>query len=59
VGFLEDVRRVDATLEPPVEAQPDHPPQPLAVAGETLDQRPFVRQVEPAEQVVIVARVFV
>ena len=38
LGLLEHVGGVDAALEPAVEPQPDHPPQPVAVAGEELDQ---------------------
>jgi hypothetical protein len=59
VGLLEDVGGIDAALGATVEAESDHPPQPLAVAGERLDQRPLVSYLEPAEQVVIVARVVV
>ena len=35
VGLLEHVGGVDPALQPAVEAQPDHPPQPLAVAVPT------------------------
>ena len=59
IGVLEDVGRVDAPLQPPVEAEPDHPPQPLAVPGEQLGQGPLVPAFEAEEQVVIVAHVLV
>jgi hypothetical protein len=54
-----DIGGVDAPLEPPVEAEPDHPPQPLSVAGEQPDQRPLVPLLEAAAPVVLVARVVV
>jgi hypothetical protein len=59
VGLLEDVGGIDAALGATVEVESDHPPQPLAVADEQLDQRPLVPHLAPAEQVVIVARVVV
>ena len=39
--------------ESPVEAEPDHPPQPLAVPGEQLRQGLLVTPFEAEEQVVI------
>ena len=42
IGVLEHVGRVNAPLQPPVKAEPDHPPQPLAVPGEQFGQRPLV-----------------
>ena len=42
VRLLEDVGRVDAPLQPAVEAQPHHLPQSPAVAGEQLRQRRLV-----------------
>jgi hypothetical protein len=39
VRLLEDVGGVDAGLEAAVEAQPDHPPEPVPVAGEQLGHR--------------------
>ncbi len=59
IGVLEDVGRVDPPLQPPVEAEPDHPPQPLAVSGEQLGQGPLVPAFEAEEQVVIVSLVLV
>ena len=59
IGVLEHVGRVDAPLQPPVEAEPDHPPQPLAVPGEQLGQGPLVPPFEADEQVVIVSLVLV
>ena len=59
IGVLEHVGRVDAPLQPPVEAEPDHPPQPLAVPGEQLGQGPLVPPFEADEQVVIVSPVLV
>ena len=46
-------------MQPPVEAQPDHPPQPLPVPGEQLGQGPLVPPFQADEQVVIVALVLV
>jgi hypothetical protein len=59
VGLLEDAGRIDAALEPPVEAEADHPPHPLVVAGEELAERPLVPLLEAAEQVVILARILI
>jgi hypothetical protein len=57
IGLLEHVRRVDPPPEPPVDAQANHVPQPLAVPGEQLGQRPLVAHLEAAEQVIIFALV--
>jgi hypothetical protein len=32
IGFLQHVGRVDAALQTTIETQPDHPPEPVAVA---------------------------
>jgi hypothetical protein len=37
-GFLDDVGRVDARLQPPVESQADHAPQALAMLLEEIPQ---------------------
>ncbi len=42
VPLLDHVRGVDAPLEPGVEAQRHHPPQPAAVPLEQLDDRGLV-----------------
>jgi hypothetical protein len=39
VCLLEDVGRIDPALEPAVEAELDHPPQPRAVLGERRRKR--------------------
>jgi DNA-binding CsgD family transcriptional regulator len=51
VRFLEHVRRVDPPLQPAVEAELHHPPQPWAVAGEDVAQRVRVAGGGPAEGV--------
>ena len=40
--LLDDIRRVDAPLQPAVEAQGDHAPQPVAVPAQQLPERPLV-----------------
>jgi hypothetical protein len=57
IGPLEHIRRVDPPPEPPVDAQANHVPQPLAVPGEYLGQCPLVANLEAAEQVIILALV--
>ena len=59
IGVLEHVGRVDAPAQPSIEAEPDHPPQPLAVPGEQIDQGPRVPPFEANEQVVILSLVLV
>jgi hypothetical protein len=55
VGLLEDVGGVEPAPEAAIEAEADHPPQPLAVAGEELAKGPLVALLEAAEQVIILA----
>jgi hypothetical protein len=59
VGLLEDVGRVEPPPQPPVEAEADHLPQPLAVPEEQLAQGRFVPPLDASEQVLILAPVFV
>ena len=56
VSVLEHVGRVDAPLQPPVEAEADHAPQALAVPGEESVRAGCVPPFEAAEQIVIIAR---
>ena len=53
--LLDDVRRVESGSEPRVQAQLDHPPEPVAVLLEELRQRPAVAAAEPLDRVVRVA----
>ena len=55
VDVLEHVGGVDAPLQPPVEAEPDHPPQPLPMPREQFRSGPLVPAFEAEEQVVIVS----
>jgi hypothetical protein len=59
VGLLQDVGGVEAALKPAVDSETDHPPQPLAMAGEKLAERPLIPLLEAAEQVVILARILI
>ena len=52
LGLLQDVGGVDAPLEPPIEPQADHPPQPVAVPVEKLGQRGRIAGFGTADQVV-------
>jgi hypothetical protein len=59
MGVLKHVGRVDAPLQPPVEAEPHHALQELPGSGEQLGQCPLVPASQAAEQVVIVSYVLV
>src|SRR4051794_9809018 len=56
IGLLENVGRVDASLETVVETQLDHPPQSLTMKGEEFDQSPSVSTTDPEKQVIVLAR---
>jgi hypothetical protein len=53
---LKHVGGIHATLQPTVEAQPDHPAQPIAVPGEQLGQCGRITRAGTADQVVSFAR---
>jgi hypothetical protein len=53
IRVLEHVRRIEAPLQAPIEAQPDHPPQSLAVPGEQLGHGLLVAAIEAVKQVTI------
>ena len=57
VGLLEHVGGVDPAREPAVEAEADHPPQPLAVAVEQLGQGRLVAGASAGQEVVGLARI--
>jgi len=46
---LKDVGRVDPPLQPTVESEPDHPPQPFPVPGEQLGQSSLIPTLETKE----------
>src|SRR5262249_29717365 len=57
VGLLKDVGGVDASLQPLVEAQGQHPPQPLVVPRQQLSPLLRVPLARPLEEVVRLAGV--
>jgi hypothetical protein len=57
LGLLQDVGGIDAALEPAIQSEPDHPPQPVAIAGEQLGEGVRVPGAGAAQQVVGRARV--